>query len=113
VALLSDQAWPGNVRQLLNTLEAVLVFAPGDEVGVEDLPAEIRRASGNRAVLRSAADRGLSLAELERDYIFEVLRRANGNKTRAAEILGIPRRTLYRRLDEYAAASAPDPEKAE
>jgi DNA-binding NtrC family response regulator len=91
----------------------MVVFSPGDEIGVEQLPTEIRRASGNREVIRSAAERGLSLAELERDYIFEVLQRAGGNKSRAAEILGIPRRTLYRRLDEYAAASAPDPEQAE
>jgi DNA-binding NtrC family response regulator len=103
VGLLSDHPWPGNVRQLLNTLESVLVFAPGNEIGPEDIPDEIRRASGNREVIRSAADRGLTLAELERDYVFEVLRRAGGNKTRAAELLGIPRRTLYRRLDEYAA----------
>ena len=108
VALLAEHPWPGNVRQLLNTLEAVLVFAPGSEIGPEDLPDEIRRASGNREVIRSAADRGLTLAELERDYIFEILRRAGGNKTRAAEILGIPRRTLYRRLDEYAAEGAAD-----
>ncbi len=104
VELLTDYHWPGNVRQLLNTLESVLVFVPGTEIGPEDLPEEIRRSSGNREVIRSAAERGLRLAELERDYIFEVLRRAGGNKTRAAEMLGIPRRTLYRRLDEYAAA---------
>ena len=104
--LLAEHPWPGNVRQLLNTLESVLVFAPGGVVGPDDLPEEIRRASGNREVIRSAAERGLTLAELERDYIFEVLRRAGGNKTRAAELLGIPRRTLYRRLDEYAAEGA-------
>ena len=108
VGLLADYHWPGNVRQLLNTLESVLVFAPGPEIGPADLPEEIRRASGNREVIRSAAERGLGLAELERDYIFEVLRRAGGNKTRAADLLGIPRRTLYRRLDEYAAAGVPD-----
>jgi DNA-binding NtrC family response regulator len=56
-----------------------------------------------------AVERGLTLAELERDYVFEVLRRAGGDKTRAAEILGIPRRTLYRRLDEYAAAAPDEP----
>lgn len=106
VELLSEHHWPGNVRQLLNTLEAVLVFAPGPEIGPGDLPEEIRRASGNREVIRPAAAAGLTLAELERDYIFEVLRRTAGNKTRAAELLGIPRRTLYRRLDEYAAAGA-------
>jgi DNA-binding NtrC family response regulator len=112
VALLSEYEWPGNVRQLLNTLEAMLVFSPGEEIGVEDLPAEIRRASGNREVIRSAADRGLALAELERDYIFEILRRTGGNKTRAAEILGIPRRTLYRRLDEYAAETRAEGESS-
>jgi two-component system response regulator AtoC len=108
VDLLSDYHWPGNVRQLLNTLESVLVFTPGPEIGPEDLPAEIRRASGNREVIRSAAERGLSLAELERDYVFEVLRRTEGNKTRAAEMLGLPRRTLYRRLAEYAADGVQD-----
>jgi DNA-binding NtrC family response regulator len=100
--LLADYHWPGNVRQLLNTLESVMVFATGSEIRPEDLPQDIRRASGNREVIRSAAERGLSLSELERDYIFEVLRRTGGNKSRAADILGIPRRTLYRRLDEYA-----------
>ena len=108
--LLAEYTWPGNVRQLLNTLEAVMVFAPGSEIDVEDLPEEIRRAPGNRDVVRSAVERGLTLAELERDYVFEVLRRTGGNKSRAAEILGIPRRTLYRRLDEYAAGAEPAPE---
>jgi DNA-binding NtrC family response regulator len=103
MAVLADYDWPGNVRQLLNTLESVLVFTPGHEIGPDDLPPEIRRATGNRAVVRSAAERELTLGELERDYIFEVLRRTGGNKTRAAEMLGLPRRTLYRRLDEYAA----------
>jgi DNA-binding NtrC family response regulator len=111
--LLADYHWPGNVRQLLNTLESVMVFAPGGEIGPEELPEEIRRASGNREVIRSAAERGLSLGELERDYIFEVLRRTGGNKSRAAEVLGIPRRTLYRRLDEYAASADAPPAAAE
>ena len=103
VSLLADYHWPGNVRQLLNTLESLMVFAPESEIRPEHLPGEIRRASGNREVIRSAAERGLSLAELERDYIFELLRRNGGNKSRTAEVLGIPRRTLYRRLEEYAA----------
>jgi DNA-binding NtrC family response regulator len=108
--LLAEYDWPGNVRQLLNTLESLLVFASGPEIGADDLPDEIRRASGNREVIRSAVDRGLTLSEVEREYIFSVLRRMGGNKTRAAEALGIPRRTLYRRLDEYAGGSA-DPEE--
>jgi DNA-binding NtrC family response regulator len=100
--LLVGYHWPGNVRQLLNTLESLLVFAAGAEIEVADLPVEIQRASANREVIGTAADRGLALAELEREYIFEILRRTGGNKSRAAELLGIPRRTLYRRLEEYA-----------
>jgi two-component system NtrC family response regulator len=95
--------WPGNVRQLQYALETALTFADGDEIRLGDLPAGIRRASAHLELLRSAAEREATLAEVERAYVFEMLRRAGGNKTRAAELLGIPRRTLYRRLDEYAA----------
>ena len=99
-------AWPGNVRQLRNTLEAALTFAQEEELGIDDMPSDIRRAGAHRGSVVAAADRELTLAELEKDYIFEMLRRTGGNKSRAAELLGIPRRTLYRRLDEYAAESA-------
>jgi two-component system response regulator AtoC len=105
--MLREYHWPGNVRQLRNVLEAALTFAPGDEIRREDLPLDIRRSSEGRELIRSAAERGLTLADLERDYIFEILRRAGGNKTRAAELLGLPRRTLYRRLEEYAAEVVP------
>jgi two-component system, NtrC family, response regulator AtoC len=99
-------AWPGNIRQLRNTLEAALTFGRGDEIGLDDVPAEIRRAGVNRGIVVGAADRELTLAELEKEYIFEMLRRTNGNKSRASDLLGIPRRTLYRRLEQYAAESA-------
>jgi DNA-binding NtrC family response regulator len=98
--------WPGNIRQLRNTLEAAITFAHGDEIGIDDMPADIRRAGAHRGLVVAAGDRELTLAELEKEYIFEMLRRTGGNKSRAAELLGIPRRTLYRRLDEYAAESA-------
>jgi DNA-binding NtrC family response regulator len=103
---LARYDWPGNVRQLRNTLEAALTFAESDEIGLADLPAEIRRAGANRGVVAAAGDRELTLAEFEKEYIFEMLRRTGGNKSRAADLLGIPRRTLYRRLDEYAALAA-------
>ena len=102
MAALREHQWPGNVRQLYNVLESALTFASGPRITVEDLPANVRRSSGSREIVRSAADRGLTLGELERDYIFEILRRAEGNKSKAAEMLGMPRRTLYRRLQEYA-----------
>jgi DNA-binding NtrC family response regulator len=105
-AALREHQWPGNVRQLYNVLESALTFASGPRITVDDLPGDIRRSHGSREIVRSAAERGLTLGELERDYIFEVLRRAEGNKSKAAEMLGMPRRTLYRRLQEYAESDA-------
>lgn len=108
VKALQEYHWPGNVRQLFHTLEATITFAGRDVIRYDDLPDDIRRAARDRAIVRSAAELGLTLAELERDYVFEVLRRAGGNKSRAAELLGIPRRSLYRRLDAYASAGEDD-----
>ena len=113
IGALAEYHWPGNVRQLFHTLEAALTFAHGDRIHLDDLPAQLRRTVRDREIIRSAADRDLTLAELERDYIFEVLRRAHGNKSRAAELLGIPRRTLYRRLGEYASEDSPRPDGTE
>jgi DNA-binding NtrC family response regulator len=107
LAALVEYSWPGNVRQLFNVLERAVVFADGTDIGVEDLPEELRRASGSVAFVRPAAEREVTLAEIERDYVLEILRRTGGNKTRAAEILGIPRRSLYRRLERYGWTPAP------
>jgi two-component system response regulator AtoC len=82
-------------------LERAATFCERAEIDLDDLPPEIRRAGESIEFTRSAAARQLTLAELEREYIFEVLRRTEGNKSRVAEWLGIPRRTLYRRLEEY------------
>lgn len=105
IAALIEFSWPGNVRQLLNVLERAASFSDGPEIQFEDLPGDVRRIGRSAATVRSAADREATLAELEREYILEVLRRAEGNKTRAAEMLDIPRRTLYRRLEEYGTAT--------
>lgn len=99
--LLGSCPWPGNVRQLFGALERAVVFAAGREIRVEDLPPSVRRGSDRVERISRAADQELSLADLEREYVLEVLRRVEGNKSRAAEWLGIPRRTLYRRLAEY------------
>ena len=106
LAVLVEVPWPGNVRQLFNTLERAAAFAEGPEIRLEDLPGHVRSAGRSAAVVRSAADREATLADVQRDYIFEILGRAGGNKTRAAELLGIPRRTLYRRLEEYGNTEA-------
>jgi DNA-binding NtrC family response regulator len=102
-ALLSH-AWPGNVRELENTIERAVALCETGVIHVEDLPAAVReRRAGEPDTLQTALARGLTLAALERDYIQRVLTAEGGNKTRAAQRLGLDRKTLYRKLEEYAA----------
>lgn len=104
LALLTAYSWQGNVRELENTIERAIALAPGKVITIEDLPARIREASiQTSAMLAAAKTKRIPLAELEREYILEILRECGGNKSRAAEILGLDRKTLYRKLDEYAA----------
>ena len=104
LAVLTAYSWPGNVRELENAIERAVAFARGSVLTPDDLPERVRRSGeAARLVARSAA-RSLTLAELERDYIVDTLRRTGGNKSRAAEILGLDRKTLYRKLDEYRVA---------
>ncbi len=103
---LETHSWPGNVRQLFNVLERAAAYMDGGVIELEDLPEDVRVAARRTMIINSATERELSLAELEREYITKVLDRVGGNKTRAAELLDIPRRTLYRRLEEYAASAS-------
>jgi DNA-binding NtrC family response regulator len=91
--------WPGNVRELANTLERAVALTDHDTLVLDDL---VVVADGNAAqgLLDDAASRGMPLAEVERSYIRRVLDANDGNKARAARILGIDRRTLYRKLNE-------------
>jgi DNA-binding NtrC family response regulator len=98
---LASYPWPGNVRELRNALERATALARAGEITAEDLPPRIRAAAGTVDRVSDASRRGLPLRELEREYILEVLRKTGGNKSRAAEILGLDRTTLYRKLDEY------------
>jgi DNA-binding NtrC family response regulator len=110
--LLSGYAWPGNVRELENAIERAVAVAKGNVVLPSDLPPEVGGGAGG---LATAAAGGASeggnagagtilgdrptLAELERRYIALVLSECGGNKKKAAEKLGIDRRTLYRALE--------------
>jgi DNA-binding NtrC family response regulator len=113
-ALLAH-AWPGNVRELENTIERAVALCEGRHIRVEDLPATVReRRPGEPDTLQMALARGLTLAELEREYIQRVLTAEGGNKTRAAQRLGLDRKTLYRKLEEYSAeGGAPVKDKDE
>ncbi|MHC4547165.1 MAG: sigma-54-dependent transcriptional regulator [Planctomycetota bacterium] len=99
VARLREYDWPGNVRELENIVEQAVVLAAGDEVQAADLPEEITGERGPQEVLRIPV--GHTLAQTEKELILETLRKAGGNKTQAAKMLGIGVRTLYRKLEEY------------
>ena len=99
--VLLGYPWPGNVRELRNALERAVALSQGPEIRVDDLPPRIREAERTTMRVAGAAEKLLSLRALEREYILEVMRQAGGNKTRAAEILGMDRKTLYRKLHEF------------
>lgn len=93
---LQTFAWPGNVRQLRNIVERLVLTAPGNRIGTADLPPSLR--SPNPATPPTSRLGGMSLAEMERELIRQTLDRTGGSKTRTAEILGISRRTLHYKL---------------
>ena len=105
--LLAGYTWPGNVRELENAIERAVAVAKGNVVLPSDLPPEVGGGAGTAAANAAGGgpgDGGIiadrpSLAELERRYIQLVLTESGGNKKKAAEKLGIDRRTLYRALE--------------
>jgi two-component system response regulator HydG len=99
---LMAYSWPGNVRELRNAIERAVALTRFDHITVEDLPERIRTFESNHVVVAGdTLDELVPLEEVERRYILRVLQAAGGNKSLAAEKLGIGRRTLYRKLGEY------------
>jgi transcriptional regulator with PAS, ATPase and Fis domain len=97
LALLSRHAWPGNVRELANVLERAMVAASGNVILPDHLPSQIRCA---RPAALGAAP-ALTLEAAERDQILRALDAAGGKRIAAAKLLGLSRRTLYRKLDRH------------
>ena len=118
---LTVNRWPGNVRELENTLHRAVLLSTGPEIGVDGIltPDGARldsvRGTGTAAQAAMAAEQvtrnlvGRTVAEVERDLILETLKHCLGNRTHAANILGISIRTLRNKLNEYAADGAPIP----
>jgi two-component system response regulator HydG len=94
--------WPGNVRELENCMERAVALARFDQVTLDDLPQRVRAYRADRFVLSAdQADEIVTLEEIERRYIARVITLVDGNKLRAAQLLGLDRRTLYRKLERY------------
>jgi two-component system response regulator HydG len=96
------------VRELQNAVERAVALGDREEIGPEDLPEHLRLAAPAPRLRACPLDRAgptaaslLPLAEVERRHVLHVLQAVNGNKRLAARILGLDRRTLYRRLDQY------------
>ncbi|MGH6789494.1 MAG: sigma-54 interaction domain-containing protein [Pseudolabrys sp.] len=116
---LNVNRWPGNVRELENTLHRAVLLSTGPEIGVDGiLTPDGSRLDSSRGVVAQAAMAaeqvtrnlvGRTVAEVERDLILETLKHCLGNRTHAANILGISIRTLRNKLNEYAADGAPIP----
>ncbi len=101
-ALLMRYPWPGNVRELRNTLENMVLLARGEVLSAEDVPDPVREgAQAPRTHQGSFELAGRSLGEVERALIEANLELAGGNREKAAKILGMGERTLYRKLKEY------------
>jgi two-component system, NtrC family, response regulator AtoC len=96
-ALLASYDWPGNVRELKNLIERLVILAVSDRIEVADLPPPVGGRRPNLGGL-STPDGLLTLEEVERAYILQVIERLEGNKSRAAQVLGISRQTLRRKV---------------
>ncbi len=101
-ARLAAHSWPGNVRELENVVERLVLLAPGEEIRLADLDRFAPQLASGPSPLEAVADRMVSLHEMEDAYITWVLARCGGNKTRAAEILGIDVSTIHRRVRDRA-----------
>jgi len=100
---LVEYDWPGNIRELKNIVERMIVLSSGDLLTLEQIPEDIRRgrpqAGGTNG---NASLQGITkITDAEKELIQKALQETRGNKSTAAEKLGISRRTLYRKLDEY------------
>lgn len=100
LATLMDYEWPGNVRELQNAIERAAIVCNGI-IQADDLPGNIKAGGTVHGGRFQLDDEGIVLDELERDLIIQALQKAGGNKTRAAELLGITRRRLYSMMERF------------
>jgi DNA-binding NtrC family response regulator len=94
VTLLNNYPWPGNVRELENVVERAVILCETEKIGPKDLSIPVTASSRAKGTTPS-------LEEMEKEYIIRVLREANGNQSKASQLLGIDRKTLYHKLKKF------------
>jgi len=108
---LKAYSWPGNVRELRNVIERAVILCRSSMLSSGDLPIDLADRAGTESDLGFMIQPGASLKEVEAELIFRTLASVGGNKTRAARILGVARRSIYNLLerhDGYAATGGPN-----
>jgi len=108
IAKLAAYRWPGNVQELENVIQRAVLFAEGDAIGAEDIRLPDRRDTDDADAF-SAALVGRTVADVERDLILQTLRHYGGNRTQAADVLGISVRTLRNKIRQYLEEGAEVP----
>ncbi len=101
MAVLRRHSWPGNVRELENVIERALVLGAGSRITLDDLPDKLRDRPS-----RAGRAGGRRLVDVEREHIVRTLRAVSGNKAAAARVLGLSRKTLYRKLTHHRISAA-------
>src|SRR3989338_2614600 len=100
LAALLHYSWPGNIRELEHAIERALLLGKGNLIDTPDLPPQVLAGFRSEVSLAKALSKRYTLKELELQYVKKVLESTKGNKTEAAQILGVDRTTLYRKLEE-------------
>jgi transcriptional regulator with GAF, ATPase, and Fis domain len=98
---LSAYPWPGNIRELENTIERIVILSPGEEIGMGDLPSEVRAGvapTASRTHIFELPEEGLDLEEVEMDLLRQAMEQAGGNATKAAKLVGLTPKTLEARM---------------
>lgn len=99
--ILTDYHWPGNVRQLMNVIENMVVINRQETISVEDIPSHLRTDNYHGPVFAYPMDLAEAVRMLETERILEAVKQCQGNKSKAAQLLNIPRATLYKKIKDY------------
>jgi DNA-binding NtrC family response regulator len=109
--MLMEYSWPGNVRELENCIERAVIMASGAPLAPAHLPENVRHnLVPGKSFVFTLPEGGISLDEVEKNLLVQALERAGGNKTSAAQLLGISRRAMYSKMHTHGIAAGPQEE---